>query len=82
MAQTISIRGTKAGLGGREREVMLAQALEERTHGVDVDRWAESKTITSPRQAATCSKTYIFSLIALTNYPGGVLLPWGMTSHS
>ena len=38
MAQNIGIRGAEAGLRGRELEVMLAQALEERTHGLDVGR--------------------------------------------
>ena len=37
LAQKISIRGPEAGLRGREL-VMLALALEERTHGLDVSR--------------------------------------------
>ena len=38
VAQKNSTRGHEAGLRGRELEVVLAQALEERTHGLDVSR--------------------------------------------
>ena len=39
MTQKVSIRGPEAGLRGRELEHILAQALEKRTHGLDVSRW-------------------------------------------
>ena len=38
IAQKFSIRGPQAGLRGGELEVMLAQALEERLHCLDVSR--------------------------------------------
>ena len=38
MAQKIIIRGPHASLRGGELEVMLAQALEERPHGLGVGR--------------------------------------------
>ena len=38
MAQKISIRGAEADFRGKNVEAMLAQALEERTHGLDVGR--------------------------------------------
>ena len=36
VAKKINVRGPQAGLRGGKLEVMLAQALEERQHGVDV----------------------------------------------
>ena len=38
MAEDIHIRGAEGGLRGRELEVMLAQAVEGRTHGIGVSR--------------------------------------------
>ena len=81
MAQTLSIRGLEAGLRGREREIMLAQALVERLHGLDRAVGSESKTMTWLKWAATCSKPVMTAFITLMNHAGETLMPWGMTSH-
>ena len=78
----ISIRNPQAGLRGGELKVMLAQALEERPHCLDVSRRVGVEDDHIVEVGATCSKPFTTSFITLTNHPGEALLPWGMTSHS
>ena len=60
---------------------MLAQTLEERTHGLDVSRrvGVEDDHIV---EVGRHLKPFITSYRIFTNQPGETLLPWGMTSHS
>ena len=55
---------------------MLAQVLEERTHGLDASRGVgvEDDHIVEVGRNL-CSKPLMTSLVTLTNHPGKALLP-------
>ena len=82
MAQKISIRGAEADFRGKNVEAMLAQALEERTHGLDVGRRVGVENDPMVMVGHHLFQALYDLVDNLTNHPGEALLPWGMASHT
>ena len=83
MAQKISICDSQASLRGGELEALLAQALEERSHSLDVSRRVgveDDHIVEVGYHQFQALDNLVDNLDE--HHSGEALFPWGMMSHS